>query len=326
MSVRFSSFWSLQKEIVMVIQVLENSAWQTIGTIIAIIVLVASLFNYIRSSKSHKETIFVIGIVSLVTLVIFAGIYGFISLMLYRAPATNPGLALKLHPVSKVTTVPARVLTPVIAPMPTATPSPTIAPTPIPTAVPTPSAYYRADWGTGFDGWNVSSQWSLSTTSPGMLTTDGSLANDWVLSSTTIPLKNYSVKVQIQKVGYQMHDNSMAFGILVRQKAHAGGYACGFGIGTKGLPEHAFIDLVAVSSNDGKDYIQGSLLPDETFNLDNQWHTYEIDINDNTIIFKLDQQQIYNITDITYLSGEQVGLFDSYTALNVKNFVVTSLG
>jgi hypothetical protein len=59
--------------------------------------------------------------------------------------------------------------------------------------------------------------------------------------------------------------------------------------------------------------------------LDNDWHTYRVEVVDNTITFLIDGKTVLKTTDNTFLEAGRVGMFDYGTQINVRSFRVIAL-
>jgi hypothetical protein len=203
--------------------------------------------------------------------------------------------------------------------------TPTIGATDTATAVSTPQTPTSqalpcsVNIGTWTDG---SSDWKVLN---GMLLNDGT--NDNASSggpSIIAPCQlgntaNYAVgtKIQVIKVG-----RDPCFGITVRGNPASGGWQ-GYKVG---IGSCACCDTLSGGVFIGiPNYPANTPNPLSTFNPGLNSHTYRVEVKDNTIKFFIDGGLTFSITDNSYLTGSEVGLWCQNAQLSVTSFQVTAL-
>src|SRR5207247_5977057 len=111
---------------------------------------------------------------------------------------------------------------------------------------------------------------------------------------------NYAVEVKIKVDRY---DDSSCFGVVVRNEGTTG-YAVGI---TCDSLQPSTIQITSDLTG-----LNGNVLAQKSFNLDNIWHTYRIEVKGTTIKLFIDgnTKPILNTIDNEFLSdGGQVGLW-----------------
>jgi hypothetical protein len=182
--------------------------------------------------------------------------------------------------------------------------------------------YTAADW----SKWNIANEWSLSA---GKLENNGrrNTSDDgisFLLAPFSPSIGRYAVDASIEAPnGVNDFD---AFGIVVGSDGNIDGYACYFyqpsaSQGIAGItPDPSNISLsdhVPLKS-------QVSYIDTTIPNLDTTWHEYRVEVHGNQIALKIDGIIIVQ-RSFTGISGKKIGVIDSGTAINVKNFKVTAL-
>lgn len=197
----------------------------------------------------------------------------------------------------------------------------TISPTntPIATTTLTPTSclnsclLYQADWSKGMDGWSGGSQWGVN--SSGILVSNGNSQNNKFIVAPYRPTTaNYAVEAQIQFLQpLSPSSDPTLFGIMVRGAAEGDkiGYDCY-------MYNNSARIRVAADPN-------SQVLQQTPYTLDTSWHTYRVEVNNNSIKCFIDNMQVLQVTDNTYMLPGEVGLLDINSQINVRSFTVVSV-
>ncbi|MGH2511023.1 MAG: family 16 glycoside hydrolase, partial [Ktedonobacteraceae bacterium] len=183
----------------------------------------------------------------------------------------------------------------------------------------TPTYYYQANWSQGPGDWSLASHWSWSNADGGMLMTDGRENNSWIFPSTQLPSADYTLQVKIRRLSYT-NVGGPSFGAIVRYTSSTGGYVGGVGIAIQ--PEHYFLALGL--GHNGQPAIAHDLTR-KSMTVDQQWHSYRIDVQGKHITLSVDGSVVTSVTDSTYTSAGQIGLYASAAVIDVEDFVVLPL-
>ncbi len=185
-----------------------------------------------------------------------------------------------------------------------------------PVSTPEESTLYQADWSKGADAWPFPGNWHWSGADGGTMESDASTANQVILAPFSPPSTDYTVEVQIKRLGYATFGGK-AYGVVVRD-TNTAGYVCGTGIHT--LPEHFFLSkIVKVTS-----YYALSDLADVPAHLDNGWHLYRIEVRATTMAFYLDNHLIQQVNNVAEQGGE-IGIYVDHASIALKSFSVSAL-
>lgn len=203
-------------------------------------------------------------------------------------------------------------------------PSPTVAAS-IPTATPTPTPYYQANWSQGLDNWSPATDATDWSSNDGMLVANGQENNAWIFAPQQIQFASYTLTVKIRWEKYT-NAGGPSFGVVVRYIAGSGGYVCG--TGDVNTPYHYFLALG--SMRNGHPSINHDLnsSPPPPTPVDQQWHTYRVDVQENNMTLSVDGNVIFSdISDSTYSDSGigQVGLYASAAIIDAEDFVVSPL-
>jgi hypothetical protein len=219
--------------------------------------------------------------------------------------------------VEPVTVAPAATLDSQNILPPLGTSSPDVVPTTVPsTSLPEPSLPYVADWSLGFNGWAGSQSWK---------TVNGIIVNDGTeFGSIMAPLKpgregvaNYLVEAEIQVIG-EGRDSS--FGIVVRSNYYAG-YIFSTGGGLFYVDHHSAV----ISVNECPTCYSSEILAESNFGIENEWHTYRVEVFGNELRLLIDGREFVHVTDNRFLEGGDVGLWSFNTQIQVRNFRVEAI-
>lgn len=186
----------------------------------------------------------------------------------------------------------------------------------LPTAMLQPSLPYVADWSQGFNGWAGSQSWK---------TVNGIIVNDGTEFGTIMsPLKpgregvaNYAVEAEIQVIK-EGRDGS--FGIIMRSDYYAG-YIFSTGGGLLYVDHHSAV----ISVNECPTCYNSEILAENAFGLDNEWHTYRVEVFGNELRLLIDGREFVRVTDNRFLEGGEIGLWSYNTQLQVRNFRVDGI-
>lgn len=244
----------------------------------------------------------ILAVACLILLVIFASII--VYLLVGRSSSTSDNRTASIHSQAVTGNTPISTSIP-----PTATPIPPPSPTPAPSL---PCIVNVGSWTGGSSDWK---------TLNGMLLSDGTNSNSEGGSPTIVApcqlgnIANYAVETQIQVVS---HGYNACFGIDVRGtttsngwQGYTGGmyFACG-----------APSSMLTLATEQSPPW-----LTDISYDPGTSVHTYRIEVNNNTIKFLIDGQQLLTVTDNQYLSGGQVGLWSYECQLSVSSFKIVAL-
>jgi hypothetical protein len=227
------------------------------------------------------------------------------------------------------------------------TPMPPSSPTPLPTptATPTPNpcsskpnsgtVLYRADWSQDTNGWVGSGDWTALN---GMLVTAGN-GNPPIFAPYHPGdncITDYAVVATITRIKYN-NNTQGSFGLVVRAAANGGGYT--LSICAKQLYAFGAIVGSCADDSDGNNTYEALLLVGQNFPdggtvlgsvgfkpIQNTQYTYRIEVKGNTIAVFINGNRIISpVTDNTYLSGGQVGIWSTDCQINVNSFEVVAL-
>lgn len=206
--------------------------------------------------------------------------------------------------------------TPTESPTSTATPTSTV--TPPPTSTPVPPLY-QADGSGGFEEWTVGNDWIFIN---GMLVNDGTSSSDTGYVPAPFDLEertDYAVEAEIQWVreGAE-HVANKGFGVVARasnRRAYWAGYndfsCCGPGA------------FVGVGNSAGNAMYPGGVAS-AAYEVDNEWHTYRLEVKGNTIRLLIDGTVLIETVDNQVLQSGRVGLCAD-SQINVRSFKVIAL-
>lgn len=215
-------------------------------------------------------------------------------------------------PTDTPTTAPTATTTPVATETATANAS---TPTSTATMVPTGTVLYTADWTSGLNGWVGSSAWKVSE---GQLLSDGTQFDNGIVETLiTCPyqtgtISDYAVEavIQVLRKGGGGYTGSM--GLFIRGDGQNDGYWLG-----DSTFSQAFI---GASSSGGY-----TTLKTVSYSPDLNVHTYRVEAKSNVLTLLIDGGKYISVTDNTYISGGQVGIFAENDEIEVKSFNVTAL-
>jgi hypothetical protein len=214
------------------------------------------------------------------------------------------GTPLPANPQPGITDAPSSTISPTFTPIPLTTPTLTVKPEEI--------LPYQADWLQGFNGWAGDESWK---TVNGMLVNDGSAFPGSIIAPYKPGrhgVKDYAVEAEIQVIG----DPARSFGIIVRSSYYAGylGYTGG-GIFTE---EH-------LSAQIAIDCCGGNILNKSNFGMNNEWHTYRVEVSGNEVRLLIDGSEYVHVTDNRFLEGGEVGLWSDRIQIQVRTFKIEEL-
>lgn len=198
-------------------------------------------------------------------------------------------------------------------------PTQTIFPSPTPTSVVNQVLYETHD----FNNWTGTSDWKVLTAT-GMLVNDATCDHSQSPYGPSVPApylvqgtNDYAVEAKIQVSSTNVHSYYPCFGITVRGNPVGDswqGYYVGVGC-------NSYLTSVFISNVNTID----SYLKEAQFDPQKSWHTYRVEVKQNTISLLVDGGPILQLTDNNFLSGSQVGLFCYSTQLSVSDFKVIGL-
>lgn len=166
-----------------------------------------------------------------------------------------------------------------------------------------------------WSGWSGTKEWKILN---GMLINDGSgyPGQPTILAPDVLQVSDYAVEANIQVVNWPRCCYSQ-FAIVVRASTNSYGSWQGYSIG-----DDLQNPSTEISAHAG-DF--GSSLANAPFDPGAAWHTYRVEVKGDTIKLLIDGGVKLAITDNSYLSGGQVGLWSYEVQLNVSSFKVIAL-
>jgi len=202
--------------------------------------------------------------------------------------------------------------------------------TSVPTATPSPPPTQTSPVGKvlyethNFSGWTGTSDWKVLSDTTHTLVNDATRDHSQPPYGPSIPAPylvqgtdDYAVEAMIQVSSTNVHTYYPCFGITVR----------GTPVGTSwqgyyiGIGCYTYLDDAFMSDVNTID----SYLKSAQFTAGTSWHTYRVEVRGNDIKFLIDGGLILELTDNTYLTGSQVGLFCYSVQLSVSYFKVIGL-
>lgn len=190
--------------------------------------------------------------------------------------------------------------------------------TPTPTPAPVGTVLCQADASHGWNGWGGTPDWKILN---GVLLSAGTYNITEGPPTIVAPCPlggraNYAVEATIQVL---KNSYPTCFGIDVRGTATANGW-------------QGYVGTIYVACNNGNnvlafniDNMNNNYLTSAPFSPGTGYHTYRVEAQNNQLRFLIDGAQILSVTDNTYTSGEQVGLWSFDAQLNVSSFKVIAL-
>lgn len=213
------------------------------------------------------------------------------------------------------------------------TATPALSPTPSPVG----QLLYQANWLQGLNGWLGSAQWKAigngELGSDGSSTTQNSTGNYIIWSPIHLNTVNYKIVAQIQFVRASNSNGNFEFGIIARGDGTGIGYEAGFSpvpptntlFCDNGHPR-ALISKIddTDSPPSNPSCFDISVLDEQSYQIDTDFHAYEFDVNDNVLTLYIDGRLVVQTTDNSYLAAGEIGLRDVSGEINVKSFAVYS--
>lgn len=186
------------------------------------------------------------------------------------------------------------------------TPKQTVAPTrPAPGTV-----LYKADTSGGLDKLQGGAGWKHLN---GMLVNDGTGTSTIVLPYK-VPVADYAVEADVQIIGM-----NGPVSLRGRMTERQGGYA--------GSLLHNIVGTAFLEYYDVCDY-QGCAhhtLTQTTYTADSVFHIYRLEMRGNDIRLLVDGTPLVEAQDNRYLTGDQAGLFDGGSQINVRAIRIIAL-
>lgn len=198
----------------------------------------------------------------------------------------------------------------------------------LPTATPKEGdVLYVADWSNGLNGWTGTTDW---TTLNGMLVNDGT-GNGRSLFAPYFPdsVEDYAVETQIQYVRSGGKQNRCPEIDIVVRATDQGDIATGIVTNANSCKPNLRGDIgqyVLQYSNANKTSYQVVWLASTAFALDNDWHTYRMEVRGNTITTYVDGKRVLVSQDNRFLGPGKVGMVAGNIQINVRSFKVIALG
>jgi serine/threonine protein kinase len=276
--------------------------------------------------KGISRRAVIVGLIGLVALAAVAGGGAVIAsdIFLHQpngTPKTSASIGSSQHTATAGNTPAAPTDTPTSTPSATGTPVATEtatanASTPTATVIPAGTTLYTADWSSGLNGWVGSSAWKVSA---GLLLSDGTqnngLAETLIVCPYSVSVADYQIEAQIQILRQSVESGyGGSMGLFIRGDGQNNGYFVG--------DSDFSVIFVDVSSSNGS-YI--NQLKTVSYSPDLNNHTFLLQAQGNTITLSIDGGKYLSISDNTYISGGQVGVFAANDEIEVRSFKVIAL-
>jgi hypothetical protein len=197
---------------------------------------------------------------------------------------------------STTTTLPPTTTTAVIADVPT-TETAGAAQQPTGTVL-----YEITDWSSGTSGWAAAGQWK---TAGGMLVTDGSSNSFAVAPIDLTGHPDYIVECEVQI----LDPTAQTDVLLMARMINGAGYYGGF---------DGSAARMAIGYGDGE-------LSNSSFVLDNNWHTYRLEVRGNAVRLFFEQAEVARAVDNRALDPGTVGIYCGSGQISVRSFKVIAL-
>jgi hypothetical protein len=213
------------------------------------------------------------------------------------APTALPTAPPAPKPTDPSTPAPKPTAPPMAAPTTPPAPKPTVLPTAVPPVAGTP--LYGADWSSGANRWEGSSDWKWGG---GMLVNDGT--NDrpsYILAPSAFTTSDYAIEAEIETL-----ERDAVFGVFLRRNGGAGYLA--------GIAGTAPVLAVAGS---------GPIYPSPDTRT-RSW-TIVVEAKGNLMRLIVNGLPEKEMRDNRFLSGSKVGLWSLGSAVKVRKFKVTAL-
>ncbi|MEA2523352.1 MAG: hypothetical protein QOF73_579 [Thermomicrobiales bacterium] len=173
-----------------------------------------------------------------------------------------------------------------------------------PTPTPGETLLYGVPDTEGFDAWpSLPPGWSVVG---GQLMADGSPFQGYVQPPRTIDRDNYAVEAEIRVA--EQPACAANFGIVVRG-SESGYYAGG-------------VEWVCGTGSSVRLWALDRLLAQQERSIDQEWHTYRVEVNGDRIRISVDGEVVLEATDASFPSGGQIALWSNGVKLDVRAFRV----
>jgi hypothetical protein len=172
-----------------------------------------------------------------------------------------------------------------------------------PSPTPTETLLYGVPATESFDAWTATLPpgWKVNE---GQLAADGSEFQGYAQPQMTVDRDDYVVEAEIQITDEPGCDSN--FGIVARG-SESGFYAGG-------------VEWDCDAGSSIRLWALDRLLGQETRQLDQQWHTYRLEVDGDQITYSIDGAVVLEATDASFPSGGQVALWSNGVKLNVRAF------
>lgn len=248
------------------------------------------------------------------------------------SPGTHNTLAINTSPNSGTPLANGNSTSAVGAPTqaPTFIPSPT--PSPTATPCPNPCVLYQENGSDNWSGWLASGpDWSVLNGK--LINTDGK-GNPLIVpySPGANGYNDYSVVVKITRIKF-ISGYGGSFGIVARDDGNGGGYtfslcsSLGYAFGTTWGCNNDYNTYSKAELLLGQQFPDGGSLKAEPFlSTKGSEYTYRIDVKGGTITVYINGNPILGaVTDLTYLSGGQVSIWDSGCQLSISSVEIMAI-
>jgi hypothetical protein len=213
------------------------------------------------------------------------------------------------------------------------TPTPT--PNPCSTKPNSGTVLYQADWSKDTNGWIGAGDWTALN---GALVTAGDGTPPIFASYHPGDncIADYAIEAKITVIKYNDQQED-GFGLVARATSDGGGYT----LSICAKEHYAFGSIVASCADDtgaaqniykalllvGQNFPDGgTVLGGQAYKAHVVQHVYRLEVKANTITAFIDGNRVIGpVTDNTYLSGGQVGVYSENTQLSLDSFQVIAL-
>ena len=162
--------------------------------------------------------------------------------------------------------------------------------------------YEIADWSDGVSGWAAAGQWKAAE---GMLVTDGSSDSFAVAPVDLTGYQDYAVECEVQIIDPTDETTLLLMARMINGTGYYGGFD---GLQSRMVVGYDATELAGVG-----------------FFLDDEWHTYRLEVRGNTIRLFLGQAEVARAMDNHELEPGTVGIYCGSGQINVRSFKVTAL-
>ena len=187
------------------------------------------------------------------------------------------------------------------------------------TATVVASTLYTADWSSGLNSWKGTSDWTVTNSVLGEDGTNSSLVAPGIVAPYEVTqTSDYAIEVEMQAVA-----GSPCFDISTIRASISNNEWLGYkAVICNGK---VIIEKGNIGGSFAGSYYVYDVIAQTPFNPGNSWHKYRLEAKGTTIRLLIDDKQVLQANDSTYLSGGKLGLNSYQTQLKVKSFKVLAI-